>query len=77
MSALDRIQIVPLMFTTAIAALASLSPHAKVTGMPGGHASAPLAAEGAYAYLSGLPDLMPVYDFAAVLPFGAPSHGLI
>ena len=77
MSGLDRIFSVPLMFLMQNGALARLAGHAKVTPEPGGHARRPLAAGASGAYLSGLPDLLPDFDFVAVPPSGTPSHGLI
>lgn len=50
--------------------------HAKVTRPLGRHARGPLAAGAGHAYLCAHPDPMPNADFAAVLPRGAPSHGL-
>jgi hypothetical protein len=55
-------------------AMGSCGRHAKVTSQPGSHARRPLAARASHAYLCALPD--PIADFAAVLPSGAPSHGL-
>jgi hypothetical protein len=69
MLALDRIYVVPLMFQVVYGALARALGHAKVTGMPGRNACAPLAARASRAYLSQLPAPTPCDETTAVPPF--------
>ena len=76
MSALDRIDPVPLMFTLGNGVLASPPGHAKVSVTMGFHARRPLASDGADAYLMGSPTHCPVSTLPPCRHPGAPSHEL-
>lgn len=76
MSALDRIDTVPLMFTMVNGVLASLRGHAKVSLATGFHARRPLATGATDAYLMGFPTHCPVSTLPPCRSLRAPSHGL-